>query len=159
MSLKQALLAGTEHLEPVHLKKPGGEIVEVQVRPLSSKEAADVEAISKAGLQGPVNERGKMQVNVDVGKFQNQQWKSDLRAVAYGLSHGEEKSYEDEVARLLPTWVSELATVIRRISGVERPSVASFRLLGDGNGDAGRGGGDGDDSPEPGGGAPGPEPE
>jgi hypothetical protein len=148
--LKRALLEGTRYLEAVRLKKPNGEALEVQVRPLSSREAAEVEALSK---------QGKMQVNVDVGRFQNQQWKADVRAVAYGLSHGEEKWSDDEVAGLLPTWVNQLASVVRRISGVERPSVASFRVVGDGAAEAGGGGGDGDAGAEPGGGAPGPDAE
>ena len=126
--LKRALLEGTSYLETVKLKKPDGALVEVQVRPLNSKEAAEVEALSKAGLQGPVNEQGKMQVTVDVGKFQTQQWKADVCAVAYGLTHGEEKWTDAEVSSLLPSWVRELAATILRISGVMRPSVGSFRL-------------------------------
>ena len=157
--LKRALLEGTQYLEAVHLKRPDGETVEAQVRPLSSREAAEVEALSKQGLQGPVNEQGKMQVNVDVGKFQNQQWKADVRAVAHGLSHGEEKWTDDEVAGLLPTWVNQLASVVRRISGVERPSVASFRVVGDGAGEVNGGGRDGDAGAEPGGDSASPDPE
>ena len=151
MSLKEALLSGTDYLEVVSLGKPDGGVHEVQVRPLNSKEAAEVEALSKAGLKGPVDTQGSMKIDVEVGAFQTQQWKADVRMVRYGLSHGGETWTDEEVGKLLPRWVKELARVISVISGIDRLDVASFR--GSRGGGPGTDGGAGDAVPQPDGGS------
>ncbi len=140
--LKQALLGGTQHLEVVPLVRPDKTTVDAKVRPLNALEASEVEAISKIGLKGPANEQGKIEVMVDIAQFQGQQMKASVRAVRYGLSHSGESWTDEEVQKLLPGWVEQLAGVVYVVSGLKLPRVGSFRVSGgDGKGTSDAAGG------------------
>ena len=147
--LKKALLGGTDYLETVKLFRGEDEDpLEVQVRPLSGSEAAEVEKLGTGNLSGPLNSQGggkfDMKVQIDIGVMQMQTHLADVRAVGFGLTHGDEKWEDEEVDKLKNDWLKTLAEKVFEISGIERKET-TFRVKqgddepsgDDGDGDAG----------------------
>lgn len=139
MSQLDALLNGTQYLEPVGLSDLNGP-EEVLVRPLSDAEAGQVDRIRLKGLKGNYDEdSGKITSEVeDVGTFIEQQHRSRIQTVAFGLSHSGDTCSYDQAAKLPTTWARRLADAIGRISGMAREET--FRSGDDqesGNGNAG----------------------
>lgn len=134
MQLTKAVLLGVKYREPVTLTHPAtGETFEVMVRPLSDAEAQTVKAIQSSGLNFDSTAKdmadGAMRMKGDLSKLQEQQAKGNRQAVAFGLCMDETWS-ADEVGKMWPSqWVTEVATVIKRISGMseEPAAVRQFR--------------------------------
>lgn len=131
--LKRALLEGSQHRERVVLEHPNGGQIDIYIRPLTSREAADVQQIANKGMQAPVDQSGRATVTVDLADFQHRRWMADLKLVSLALTHGEQEWTQDEVAELRSDWVTKIAGAARRISGMRSPDADTFRNdIGDG---------------------------
>ena len=130
MSQLQALLNGIKHLEVVDLSPLGGP-TEVMVRPLSSPEAGQVEAIRMATLKSQVEMTGASAqahpIIEDMGAFLAKQREAKTYAVSCGLSHSDETCTVKDAGLLPSTWIDALAEVVYRISGLESTDD-SFRV-------------------------------
>ena len=122
MSQLEALLNGIKHLETVDLSPLGGPS-QVSVRPLSSPEAGQVDAIRMATLKSQVEMTGQTAqahpIIENMGEFLAKQWQARVYAVACGLSHSEENCSVDQASTFPSKWVDALADVVFRISGLE----------------------------------------
>ena len=147
--LKQALLMGTDYLETVVLARGDDDPLEVQVRPLSGSEAAEVEKLSTGNLSGPLNSQGggkfEMKVQIDIGDMQMHQYQADVRAVRFALTHSEKEWTDEEVGKLKNDWLKTLAEKVFEISGIERKET-TFRVK-QGDEEPSGDGGDGDAGP------------
>jgi hypothetical protein len=144
-TLTKLFLGGIKHVETVTLTHPAtGEEVQVNVRPLSDGESQEIQKLLAGGLEVSGDKKASASVKGDVSKIAECRILANRKAIVRGLV-SEEKWTEEEIAAMWPPgWVSDVAAVIYRISGIQAGKAtgdeveeASFR------GDRGSAGGPG----------------
>lgn len=138
---KADILKGATQVHSHYFEKLGGEI---DVRPLTEGEWAEIEAMRVKGTkikgQPKFDKNGNfdvkalqqsMAVEIDAEEIQLLEYEARAKAVAYGLSVGEDKWTVEEVKQLRPIGViEEIAQFIYEISGLSQEAnefAHSFR--------------------------------
>lgn len=126
MKLTPAMLAGKAYTETVQLKE-GDQIYEIEIRPLTHLEKAQVQAIETASVKIN-NKSGKITtqaMEMDAGKVILDQAKAKLRMIE--LATVDEAWTEQTINELFkPEWLEQLAERIAQISGLEIPENRNF---------------------------------
>lgn len=128
MKLTPAMLAGKVYTETVQLKD-GENVYEIEIRPLTHLEKAQVQAIETASVKIN-NKSGRVTsqaMEMDAGKVILDQAKAKLKMIE--LATVDEAWTEQTINELFkPEWLEQLAERIAQISGLEIPeNLNSFR--------------------------------
>ncbi len=135
---KADILKGVDQVKTLYLESMGGE---VDVRPLTEGEWAEIEATRGSGAKikgspkfdknGNFDIRGMqqdLQVVIDSKEMQELEFEAKAKAVAYGLSTEGEVWTVDEVRQLRPVGVvNEIAEFVFEISGVTEETSQEAR--------------------------------
>lgn len=128
MKLTPAMLAGKAYTETVRLKD-GDNIYEIEIRPMTHLEKAQVQAIETASVKIN-NKSGRVTsqaMEMDAGKVILDQAKAKLKMIE--LATVDETWNEQTINELFkPEWLEHLVERIAQISGMEQPeNLNSFR--------------------------------
>lgn len=136
---KADILKGVNNVRTQYFDKLGGEI---DVRPLTEGEWAEIEALRSSGakIKGkPTFDRSgnldiksmqqSLQVEIDSKELQLMEFEAKAKAVAWGLSTSPDNQWTvEEVKQLRPVGViDDIAEFIFKISGVTEESVEEVR--------------------------------
>jgi hypothetical protein len=118
--LTAGVLQGNAYRETMEVEWDG-ETYEVEIKPLTNKEASEVEALMQEGVtvKGKPGIKGKMQRTMDFDTRKNTfgRYDSDIKAVALGTT---EKSITEDVVdkEFPPKLVKEIAKRVKQITGI-----------------------------------------
>ena len=137
---KADLLKGTDSEEEVYIEVLDANIV---VRPLSSAEFAEIDAIKNKGFKlkgepavdrkgNPDPSKTKMNMEIDMEEMAKAEFEADAKAVYYGVSGSETNKWKlEEVKQIQPaSAVKGIAQKIYEVSGVlkaQQERLAMFR--------------------------------
>src|SRR5690554_6693138 len=136
---KADILKGVNNVRTQYFDKLGGEI---DVRPLTEGEWAEIEALRSSGAKikgkpafdksGNLNIKSmqqNLQVEIDSKEIQLMEFEAKAKAVAWGLSTSPDNQWTvEEVKQLRPVGViDDIAEFIFKISGVTEESVEEAR--------------------------------
>ncbi|WP_044639734.1 hypothetical protein [Risungbinella massiliensis] len=129
--LSAALLAGKQHREIVELVLDG-ETFEVEIRPLTHIEKAEIQALESSSIKvntKNIGTSGKMSsqaLEMNTGEVLKDQARALLRTVALGTI--DEEWTEENIDQLWRSeWIQQVGNRISAISGIERADLDSFR--------------------------------
>lgn len=129
--LSAALLAGKQHREIVELVLDG-ETFEVEIRPLTHIEKAEIQALESSSIKvntKNIGTSGKMSsqaLEMNTGEVLKDQARALLRTVALGTV--DEEWTEENIDQLWRSeWIQQVGNRISAISGIERADLDSFR--------------------------------
>lgn len=135
---KADILKGTNNIRTQYFDKLGGE---VELRPLTEGEWAEIEALRSSGakIKGkPTFKNGNLdiksmqqnlQVEIDSKEIQLMEFEAKAKAVAWGLSTSPDNQWTvEEVKQLRPVGVvDDIAEFIFKISGVTKEGAEEAR--------------------------------
>lgn len=118
--LTAGVLQGSAYTETMEVEWMG-ETFEVEIKPLTNKEASEVEALMQEGVtvKGKPGIKGRMERVMDFDTRKNTfgRYRSDVKAVALGTT---DKSITEEVVEneFPPKIVKEIAQRVKQITGI-----------------------------------------
>lgn len=128
--LTAGVLQGASYTENMQIEWQGEEF-EVEIKPLTNKEASEVQAMAQEGIniKGKPGRGGKMEQHMDMDSKANTiaRFASDVKVVALGTTDESltEKVVEKEFPRKL---VIDISTRIREISGISKEDEDDERI-------------------------------
>src|SRR5690606_10829102 len=128
MKLTAALLRGKEYREIVKVEHEGQEY-EVEIRPLTLIEKAEVQAIELQGVSLDAQDirRGTQAITIDASKLSKNRAKADLKMIE--LATVDDEWTAETIDQIWKTeWIEKVSNRIAEISGLERGNQPnSFR--------------------------------
>ena len=127
--LTAGVLQGNQYTEVMELSWQE-EAFEVEIKPLTNKEASEIEALLQEGVtvKGKPGIKGKMERVMDFDTRKNTQgrYQADIKAVAFGTV---DESITEEVvdSQFPPKLVKEIAAQVKKITGIgNQEDVSEF---------------------------------